>query len=159
MLKASFHQRQPNWFYTQNVHLFPFLPSFLQNENEARKKKEQKEKELKELNEIFRPVISKQKVETGVDPKSILCAFFKQGQCTKGDKCKFSHDLLVERKSAKKDIYTDIRDVKEGEVGPVDIPTEADEIGADGRVKNFHICNHFLEAVENNKFGWFWVWI
>ena len=43
----------------------------------------------------------------GADPKSILCAFFKQGQCGKGDKCKFSHDLAVERKGAKRSVYDD----------------------------------------------------
>ena len=32
-----------------------------------------------------------QKLESGVDPKSILCAFFKQNLCKKGDNCKFSH--------------------------------------------------------------------
>ena len=46
-------------------------------ENEARKRKEQKDKELKELNEIFKPVISKQKIEAGVNPKSVLCVYFK----------------------------------------------------------------------------------
>ena len=49
----------------------------------------------------------------GVDPKSILCEFFKAGQCTKGFKCKFSHDLNVQRKGEKIDIYSDKRD--EGE--------------------------------------------
>lgn len=44
---------------------------------------------------------------TGVDPKSVLCAFFKQGQCTKGDKCKFSHDLTIERRGEKRNIYED----------------------------------------------------
>ena len=44
---------------------------------------------------------------SGVDPKSVLCAFFKSGQCKKGDKCKFSHDLNVARKSEKKNIYGD----------------------------------------------------
>lgn len=44
---------------------------------------------------------------SGVDPKSVLCAFFKQGQCTKGDKCKFSHDLSIERKGEKRNIYED----------------------------------------------------
>lgn len=29
----------------------------------------------------------------GVDPKSIVCEFFRSGQCTKGDKCKFSHNI------------------------------------------------------------------
>lgn len=42
---------------------------------------------------------------SGVDPKSVVCAFFKQGTCRKGDKCKFSHDLTLERKSEKRSIY------------------------------------------------------
>ena len=46
----------------------------------------------------------------GVDPKSVVCAFFKQGLCTKGDKCKFSHDLNVGRKGEKRSIYTDKRE-------------------------------------------------
>lgn len=40
----------------------------------------------------------------------MVCAFFKQGQCTKGAKCKFSHDLTIERKSEKRSIYVDMRD-------------------------------------------------
>ncbi|MBA0677422.1 hypothetical protein Goari_018832, partial [Gossypium aridum] len=46
----------------------------------------------------------------GVDPKSILCEFYKAGQCVKGFKCKFSHDLNVQRKGEKIDIYSDKRD-------------------------------------------------
>ncbi|MFS7994380.1 putative transcription factor C3H family [Helianthus anomalus] len=46
----------------------------------------------------------------GVDPKSILCEFFKAGQCAKGFKCKFSHDLNVQRKGEKIDIFSDKRD-------------------------------------------------
>lgn len=45
-----------------------------------------------------------------VDPKSILCVFFKQGMCTKGDKCKWSHDLEIERKAEKRNIYCDVRE-------------------------------------------------
>lgn len=44
-----------------------------------------------------------------VDPKSVLCAFYKAGQCGKGDKCKFSHDLEVERRTEKRNIYNDAR--------------------------------------------------
>lgn len=51
-----------------------------------------------------------QKVEKGTDPKSVVCAFFKAGQCGKGDKCKFSHDLTVERKVEKRSLYVDMRD-------------------------------------------------
>lgn len=40
----------------------------------------------------------------------MVCAFFKQGQCTKGDKCKFSHDLSIERKAEKRSLYCDMRD-------------------------------------------------
>lgn len=60
----------------------------------------------------------------GVDPKSIVCEFFRHGQCTKGNKCKFSHDLSVERKGPKISLFTDQRDIKkdgeedgEGKVG------------------------------------------
>ncbi|CAB1328089.1 unnamed protein product [Coregonus sp. 'balchen'] len=73
-------------------------------------KKGDKKKELDELNELFKPVVAAQKVAKGVDPKSVLCAFFKQGQCTKGDKCKFSHDLTLERKCEKRSLYVDKRD-------------------------------------------------
>lgn len=51
-----------------------------------------------------------QKIEKGTDPKSVVCAFFKAGQCGKGDKCKFSHDLTVERKGEKRSMYCDMRD-------------------------------------------------
>lgn len=44
----------------------------------------------------------------------MLCAFFKQGQCSKGAKCKFSHDLNIERKGEKINIYSDSRDEKDG---------------------------------------------
>lgn len=59
-----------------------------------------------------RPVQT-QKVEKGTDPKSVVCAFFKAGQCGKGDKCKFSHDLSVERKVEKRSLYVDMRDADE----------------------------------------------
>ena len=51
-------------------------------EEQKRIEKEQKEAELKKQKEIaglFKPVQPVQKVEKGADPKSVLCAFFKQG--------------------------------------------------------------------------------
>lgn len=59
---------------------------------------------------IYNWLLSLSLFTTGVDPKSVLCAFFKQGQCTKGDKCKFSHDLSMERKCEKRSVYVDERD-------------------------------------------------
>ncbi|KAI5620155.1 zinc finger CCCH domain-containing protein 15, partial [Silurus asotus] len=73
-------------------------------------KKGDKKKDISELNELFKPVVAAQKVSKGVDPKSVLCAFFKQGQCTKGDKCKFSHDLSLDRKCEKRSVYVDVRE-------------------------------------------------
>lgn len=48
------------------------------------------------------------------DPKTVLCSFFKAGNCEKGSKCKFSHDMNVQRKVEKKNLYSDERDDKAG---------------------------------------------
>lgn len=125
-------------------------------------KKEEKKKELEELNTIFRPVTT-QKVERGVDPKSVLCAFFKQGQCSKGDKCKFSHNLSLVGKAEKKSVYVDIRDDKaDGGMDDWDDDTLRDAVekkhGATNKSKppTDIICKYFIDALEQNKYGWFW---
>ena len=79
-----------------------------QKRKQAEKEQREKEKKAaeqarKETAELFKPV-QIQKVPFGVDPKTVLCQFFKAGHCDKGRKCKFSHDLAVERKAAKKDL-------------------------------------------------------
>ncbi|ELK31681.1 Zinc finger CCCH domain-containing protein 15 [Myotis davidii] len=81
-----------------------------QSEAEKKLKKDDKKEELQELNELFNPVVAAQKISKGANLKSVVCAFFKQGQCTKGDKCKFSHDLTLERKGEKPSVYIDARD-------------------------------------------------
>lgn len=110
---------------------------------------------------MFKPVATVQKVEAGVNPKSVLCAFFKAGTCGKGDKCKFSHDLSLARKSATKNIYEDdskgddrMEDWDDDKLKEV----VEKKHGANESNKNptSIICKHFLEAVENNKYGWFW---
>lgn len=70
------------------------------------------EKRAKETAALLKPVQT-QKVPFGVDPKTILCAFFKAGTCEKGNKCKFSHDVNVGRKVEKKNLYADSREEKE----------------------------------------------
>ena len=69
----------------------------------------------------------------------MLCAFFKAGECEKGKKCKFSHDMSLDGKASKIDIYTDPRDRNGKAADRTDI-----------------ICQNFLEAVEKNLYGWFW---
>ncbi|KKK19663.1 hypothetical protein P175DRAFT_0430125 [Aspergillus ochraceoroseus IBT 24754] len=129
--------------------------------------KKASEQARKEAAELFKPV-QVQKVPFGVDPKTVLCVFFKQGNCEKGKKCKFSHDLNVERKSAKKDLYTDSRDSKaaEEEAKKGDTIDQWDEEKLRNVILSKHgnprtttdkVCKFFIDAVENQKYGWFWV--
>ena len=78
-------------------------------------------------------------MKEGEDPKSVLCAYHKAGVCEKGKKCKYSHDLALEGKSAKIDIYTDPRDRNGKPEWRTDIT-----------------CTNFLDAVEKNLYGWLW---
>ncbi|KAI5959481.1 TMA46 [Candida pseudojiufengensis] len=131
-------------------------------EAEAKRKAEEKkaaEEAKREAAKLFG--IQQQKVPFGVDPKSIFCEFFKQGVCTKGNKCKFSHDPNVGRKDVKKDLYTDARDEKEQ-----DTMDTWDEDKLRSVILSKHgnpktttdkVCKYFIDAVENGKYGWFWV--
>ena len=93
------------------------------------KEKAASEQAKREAAELFKPV-QVQKVPFGVDPKTVLCIFYKQGNCEKGRKCKFSHDLAVERRSEKRGVYTDMREGenKEGEEGDKE-EKERDDMG------------------------------
>ena len=83
-----------------------------EKERELREKaKAEEEKRAKEQAALLKPVQT-QKVPFGVDPKTVLCAFFKAGSCEKGTKCKFSHDLNVGRKVEKRNLYDDGREEK-----------------------------------------------
>ncbi|XP_039490834.1 zinc finger CCCH domain-containing protein 15 homolog [Drosophila santomea] len=126
------------------------------------KRKEEKDKKLAEQREmalLFKPVQT-QKVEKGTDPKSVVCAFFKQGTCTKGDKCKFSHDLSQENKVEKRSIYVDMRDEDDPMTNWDDAKlkevVEKKSSGEKQRPTTDIICKFFLEAVEKSKYGWFW---
>jgi hypothetical protein len=132
------------------------------------KEKEADEKARRELGELFKPV-QIQKVPFGVDPKTILCQFFKKGNCEKGRKCKFSHDLDVERKSEKRSLYTDSRDKEdedEEEQKKKETNAEWDEEKLRNVVMSKHgnpktttdkVCKYFVQAIEDQKYGWFWV--
>ncbi|KAL3087697.1 hypothetical protein niasHS_008675 [Heterodera schachtii] len=131
-------------------------------------KKKQEDEDLKDINKIFKPVVqaTQQKVSADVDPKSVLCVFFKQGLCTKGNKCKFSHDLSIQQKTMKKNLYVDSRDLgdKKDETNENwDEKTLQDvaekKHGEKDRKRPNQtdiLCKYFLEAVENSKYGWFW---
>ncbi|KAG0594390.1 hypothetical protein M758_UG074100 [Ceratodon purpureus] len=126
---------------------------------QAKKKKEEEAARDKELNELFKVAISQPKVPLGVDPKSVVCEFFRHGQCAKGFKCKYSHDLSVERKGEKIDIYSDQRD--DETMDEWDQETLEKAVAAKANEYNNNkpteiVCKHFLDAVERKQYGWFW---
>lgn len=127
---------------------------------EEKKKKEAERLKIEEDRKLFKPVQNVQKIDAGVDPKSIFCAFFKQGLCKKGQKCKFSHDPAVEGKAAKRSMYND--ESKDKEEGMEDWDEDqlndviAKKHGNEKTNATTIICKFFLEAVENSKYGWFW---
>jgi len=126
---------------------------------ERQKKIEADRKAAEELRTLFKPVL--QTIPKGVDPKSVVCMYFKQGTCQKGDRCKFSHDLAVERKAEKRNLYEDTREN--------DTMADWDEAKLDDVINQKHgednkkkkttteiVCKFFLESVEKKTYGWFW---
>jgi len=124
------------------------------------KEKLEAERRKKEEGELLKPVQVAQRVPFGVDPKSVLCAYFKAGHCDKGNKCKFSHDVNIDRKQEKKDLYSDTRDDKAN-----DTMDKWDQEKLQSVVLSKHgnpktttdiVCKYFIEAIETQRFGWFW---
>ncbi|KAG9315173.1 hypothetical protein JVU11DRAFT_4299 [Chiua virens] len=110
----------------------------------------EEEKRKKEEAALFKPV----------QAQKVLCAFYKAGNCEKGSKCKFSHDLDVDRKVEKKNLYEDSREEK-----MKDTMEDWDEAKLRSVVLSKHgnprtttdiVCKFFIEAIETKKFGWFW---
>ena len=135
-----------------------------------KEKKKLEEQKKAEIAALFKPVVQQQKVPPGVDPKTVVCSYFKSGQCTKGDKCKFSHDLTVERKAVKINLYEDRRGeeggVSSGEVQSEDTMQDWDQNKLEQVVQRKHnkgtktttdiVCKYFLDAIEKKSYGWFW---
>ena len=92
------------------IYIFNLEIQIAQSEAERKLKKDDKKKELQELNELFKSVVAAQKISRGADPKSVVCAIFRQGQWTKGDECKCSQNLTLERKCGKWSVCIDVRD-------------------------------------------------
>ncbi|CAI5740363.1 unnamed protein product [Peronospora farinosa] len=130
-------------------------------ELEAKRRKDAKA-EQENLKSLFAAAITQPKVPPGTDPKSVLCAFFKAGVCTKGNRCKFSHDLMVGKKAAKIDLYTDSRAEKEADqMDTWDQEKLEEVVNEKHHEKNAKqteiVCKYFLDAIEKSLYGWFWV--
>lgn len=80
-----------------------------------------------------------QKVPVGVDPSTILCINFKANKkCSRGDSCKFSHDLTKKTTvPAAKGVYAEKKE------------TEAE--------KEKPVCKYYIDALKTGKHNPKWV--
>ena len=137
-----------------------------QAERAAREKeKRAAEAAQRETEELLNKPAQIQKVPFGVDPKTVVCIFYKKGNCEKGRKCKFAHDLAIERKTEKRNLYTDVRQEEE-EKKKVETSADWDEdklrsvvLSKKGNQQTGtdKVCKFFIEAIEDGKYGWFWI--
>ncbi|CCE63640.1 hypothetical protein TPHA_0F01560 [Tetrapisispora phaffii CBS 4417] len=143
--------------YIKQVQSDPLKEDLKRQKLEEKKRLEAAEAERRAL---FNPVLD-QRVRAGVDPKTIVCALFKLGNCNKGNKCKFSHDLNVGRKVEKRDLYQDARSEKEEDTmdnwDEEKLRSVITSKHGNPRTTTDKVCKFFIEAVENGKYGWFWV--
>ncbi|KAI8672215.1 hypothetical protein LRP88_03271 [Fusarium phalaenopsidis] len=149
----------------------------LKNSGSAEEKRKQAEKEAREREKkaaeearreteaLLNKPAQVQKVPFGVDPKTVVCIFYKKGNCEKGRKCKFAHDLAIERKTEKKNLYSDTRKEEE-ETKKAETSADWDEeklrkvvLSKKGnqRTTTDKVCKYFIEAIEDGKYGWFWI--
>lgn len=141
------------------------------DQERRKKEKEEANKHKEFLASLAQPVMPVQKVAFGQDPKSVLCQYFVQGLCTKGNKCKFSHVNKAAKKSSKINLYTDLRDEggnaqegdgKEPVKGGMEDWDQAKLESVVNSRKGTHnrptdiICKHFLDAIEKRLYGYFW---
>ncbi len=143
------------------------------------KKDAEKQKEL--MNTLFKVAVVAPVLAPGVDPKSVLCPYWKAGsvcnlggcvrlrltllptacaQCTRGDKCKYSHDEQAGRKGAKLDVYQDRRASPQEETNEdwddEKLRNVISEKHAGQKIQSQIICKFFIEAVRDKRYGWFW---
>lgn len=133
-------------------------------EIEKRRSAERKaaENAMKEAAKSLKPTLPRQKVPFGVNPKTILCQYFKIGKCDKGDKCKFSHDMSL---ADKKEEETETKKEDPRKKDTMDNWDEKKlrQVIAENEKASHHvpsttkICKYFLEAIEEGRYGWFWI--
>ena len=90
-----------------------------------------------------------------------VCPYFKAGLCQKGRKCKFSHEKDGGTGVSKANVYQDIRG--EDDEGLYSDQKKLDEAVQFNQNKYVNPnatnlpCHHFLNAIAETKYGWFWV--
>eukprot|EP00457_Paulinella_chromatophora_P009346 gb/GEZN01009409.1/.p1 GENE.gb/GEZN01009409.1/~~gb/GEZN01009409.1/.p1 ORF type:complete len:396 (-),score=113.70 gb/GEZN01009409.1/:92-1279(-) len=133
-----------------------------EEQREAEKAAKKAKAELDEqMASLFKAAVDTKNIDPNADPKSILCPHFKAGLCKFGKKCKHSHDITIERKGAKINLYVDPRQQELDTMDKWD-QKKLEEVLAQkerGRVKENEtkiVCKYFVEAIESFKYGWLW---
>ena len=133
---------------------------------EEQKRKEEKKlaaQEKKEMESLFRAVIKQPKVPPGVNPKTIICEYFRQGCCPKGAACKFSHDMELLQKKLREEQEAQAQQQPEDEKAALYANKDklAKSVNAKFEARNKAakcktVCKYFLEALDSRKYGSRW---
>ncbi|KAH7040132.1 uncharacterized protein B0I36DRAFT_204819, partial [Microdochium trichocladiopsis] len=135
-----------------------------QAEKEAREREKKAAEDAKrEAEALLNKPAQIQKVPFGVDPKTVVCIFFKKGNCEKGKKCKFAHDLSLDRKVEKINLYADARAEEEEKKKETSEDWDEEKLRkvvlskkGNQQTTTDKVCKYFIEAIEDGKYGWFW---
>ena len=113
--------------------------------------------------------IKQKEVPEGVDPKTILCEYFKHGCCAKtAEKCRFSHKMEAATRKGGNDATASRNIYDDDEADEADTMQLWDQAKLESVIAKKHgkeanssnettiVCKHFLKAVEKHKYGWFW---
>ncbi|TXT04400.1 hypothetical protein VHUM_04167 [Vanrija humicola] len=134
-----------------------------QKQAEERKRAKEAEENRKKMEaQLFKPA-QIQKVPFGTGECSWGGVDVMAELTASGNKCKFSHDRNVERKIEKLNVYEDARakdDKKADTMDTWDDDKLKDVVTQNGkkqRTTTDIVCKYFIQAIEDRKYGWFWI--
>ena len=137
----------------------------------TRKKQRALEKEEKFMADVFAgSALANAKTKKKKIKSKPICQFFKAGLCTKGKKCKYSHDLSaeevkVEASTNKINLFKDQREEIFGNEDTIQGWGQKElEEAVNFNAKKYTsssnqtviVCKFFLDAVAKMRYGWFW---
>jgi hypothetical protein len=137
-------------------------------------KKKAKEAAESAKSELMPATIKQPKVPEGMDPKTVVCEYWRHNCCAKGNKCKFAHDFNVQQRRREQernnknddseaseqetrllhkggpDLYTDYRDFYNNDGSSSSSKTASTAGSGESSIATTSkICTHYLHAVES----------